>query len=284
MSKFFCDSNCELWFSRFDDLNLSLIKMPYTIDGVESSYDLGRKGDNRDFFNKMRGGANVKTQALNMMDYIDYFEPVLSSGEDILYVTFTHAMSATFNSMNQAIEELKAKYPERKITTVDTKKISMGAGMVIYYAAKMHNDGANDEDVVKFVETFRDKVKVYFTVDDLVYLKRGGRLSAFKAMMGTILNMKPIISMSDDGKLVNIGTVKGRKKAIHTVVDYLSSDLVDTSYPISIMNGDTDEDTEFTVSLIKEKYPDVEIWQQLIGPVVGCHCGPETIGMIFVSK
>lgn len=283
MSKFFCDSNCELWHSRFDELGIELIKMPYTVNGELAFYDLGRETDNREFFDKMRGGASVKTQALNIMDYTDYFEPVLAAGEDILYVSFTHKMSGTFTSMQLAIEELLKKYPERKVTVVDTKHISMGAGMMVYYAAKMHGEGASDEEVAQFVEQFSAKVKVYFTVDDLNYLKRGGRLSAFKAAMGTILNMKPIIS-TVDGKLENILTVKGRKKALRTVVDYLDKDGVDTSYPIAIMNADTDEDTALTVAMIKENYPRVTVWEQLVGPVVGCHCGPDTIGMIFVAK
>ena len=283
MSKFFCDTNGEIWFSRFDELNVECIKMPYTVNGEERFYDLGRNTDNRAFFDEMRKGANVKTQALNENDYLEYFEPVLAGGDDVLYVHFSRAMSGTFDSMEKAIITLSEKYPERKITAVDTKHISMGAGMVMYYAAKKHNDGASDEEVIRFVESFREKVKVYFTVDDLVYLKRGGRLSAFKAMMGTIFSIKPIISMSEDGRLVNILNAKGRKKALRTVVDYLDGDKVDLNYPIAIMNADTDADTAITVDMIKEKYPDAEIWQQLVGPVVGCHSGPDTIGMIFVS-
>lgn len=284
MSKFFCDTNCELWYTRFDDFDAQCIKMPYTVNGEERFYDLGRETDNRKFFDAMRAGASVKTQALNENDYLEYFEPVLAAGEDILYVHFSSAMSGTFQSMEKAMDTLKEKYPERKITVVDTKNISMGAGMTVYYAAKMHESGASDEEVVQFVEKFREKVRVYFTVDDLVYLKRGGRLSAFKAMIGTILKLKPIISTSEEGKLVNILNAKGRKKALHTLVDYLESDRVDLNYPISIMNADTDEDTAVIVEMIKEKYPNAEIWEQLVGPVVGCHCGPDTIGMIFVAK
>lgn len=284
MSRFFCDTNGEIWFTRFDELNVSCIQMPYTVNGEERYYDLGRNTDNRKFFADMRKGASVKTQALNENDYLEYFEPILAGGEDIIYVHFSRAMSGTFNSMDRAIETLRQKYPDRTITTVDTKRISMGAGMVMYYAALKHNEGASDSEVAEFVEHFREKVKVYFTVDDLVYLKRGGRLSAFKAMMGTIFSIKPIISMSEGGELVNILNAKGRKKALRTVVEYLDSDKVDTNYPISIMNADTDEDTQMTIDLIKEKYPSAEIWQQTVGPVVGCHCGPDTIGMIFVSK
>lgn len=284
MSKFFCDSNSEIWYTRFDELHIECIRMPYTVNGEEKAYDLGRETDNRAFFAAMRNKATVKTQALNENDYIEYFEPTLQAGEDILYVHFSHAMSGTFESMAKAIAALKEKYPDRKITTVDTNNISMGSGMVTYFAALQHNAGASDEEVVRFVETFREKVHVYFTVDDLVYLKRGGRLSAVKAMIGTIFQLKPIISTNSEGKLVNILNAKGRKKALHTLLDYLEKDKVDTTYPISIMNADSDEDTAMFIDMIREKYPQAEIWEQLVGPVVGCHCGPDTIGLIFVGK
>lgn len=282
MSKFFCDSNCELWFDKVESLGINYISMPYTVGDNEYYYDLGKNTDNRKFFEDMRKGAVPKTSALNMQNYIDYFEPVLKQGEDIIYVTFSHKMSATFESMAKAIEQLKQTYPERTVSVVDTKHISMAAGIVVYYAAKLHNEGASDEEVVKFVESFRERVKCYFTVSNLVYLKRGGRLSSFKAFVGTLFDIKPIIS-NTDGKLENIEKSKGRKKSLKDLTGYLEKDKVDLSYPIVIMNADCDPDADYTVSAIREKYPDAEIWEQLVGPVIGSHCGPDTIGMIFVA-
>ena len=282
MSKFFCDSNCELWFDKVESLGINYISMPYTVGDNEYYYDLGKNTDNRKFFEDMRKGAVPKTSALNMQNYIDYFEPVLKQGEDIIYVTFSHKMSATFESMAKAIEQLKQTYPERTVSVVDTKHISMAAGIVVYYAAKLHNEGASDAEVVKFVESFRERVKCYFTVSNLVYLKRGGRLSSFKAFVGTLFDIKPIIS-NIDGKLENIEKSKGRKKSLKDLTGYLEKDKVDLSYPIVIMNADCDPDADYTVSAIREKYPDAEIWEQLVGPVIGSHCGPDTIGMIFVA-
>ena len=282
MSKFFCDSNCELWFDKVESLGINYISMPYTVGDNEYYYDLGKNTDNRKFFEDMRKGAVPKTSALNMQNYIDYFEPVLKQGEDIIYVTFSHKMSATFESMAKAIEQLKQTYPERTVSVVDTKHISMAAGIVVYFAAKLHNDGASDEEVVKFVESFRERVKCYFTVSNLIYLKRGGRLSSFKAFVGTLFDIKPIIS-NIDGKLENIEKSKGRKKSLKDLTGYLEKDKVDLSYPIVIMNADCDPDSDYTVSAIREKYPDAEIWEQLVGPVIGSHCGPDTIGVIFVA-
>lgn len=283
MSRFFCDSNCELWYDKIEKLGIDYISMPYTIGGEEYYYDLGKNTDNRAFFGRMRGGAVAKTSALNEADYIGYFEPVLKDGEDIIYVTFSHKMSGTFDSMNKAIEKLKAAYPDRKITVVDSTHISMAAGLVVYFAALKHNEGASDEEVVKFVEEFRDRVKCYFTVGDLIYLKRGGRLSSFKAMVGTLFNIKPIIS-NVDGKLVNVEKSKGRKRSLKDLAAYLERDEVDENYPIVIMNADCDDDVEIELSHVKDKCPNAEIWQQLVGPVIGSHCGPDTVGLLFVKK
>lgn len=283
MSRFFCDSNCELWYDKVENLGINCISMPYTIGGEEYYYDLGKNTDNRAFFAKMRGGAVPKTSALNEADYIEYFEPVLKGGEDIIYVTFSHKMSGTFNSMYKAIDDLKIAYPDRKITVVDTTHISMAAGLVVYFAALKHNAGATDEEIVEFVEKFRDLTKCYFTVGDLIYLKRGGRLSSFKAAMGTLFNIKPIIS-NIDGKLVNIDKSKGRKRSLKDLAAYLEADDVDENYPIVVMNADCDEDVALTVSYIKEKHPNAEIWEQLVGPVIGSHCGPNTVGLLFVKK
>ncbi len=283
MSKFFCDADCELDYRTIDELGITLIKMPYTIDGEESLFDCGRTTDFKGFFDKMRNGASAKTQALNEYDYIQYFEPVYQAGEDIIYVSFSHKMSGTFVSMEKALDELKEKYPERHCTVVDTQSISMGAGIIVYYAAKLHNSGASDEEVVAFVEEFRQKTRVYFTVDDLVYLKRGGRLSSFKAGMGKLLGIKPIIGIKD-GELVSLETVKGRKKALSTLVNYMQKTGVDTSYPMVMLNADCDGDKIFTAELIKEAFPDLKIWHYNVGPVVGSHCGPDTIGIIYISK
>lgn len=284
MSRFFCDSNCELDYKTVDELGMELIRMPYTLNGKEEKYDLGRDSDPKVFFAAMRNGADAKTQALNQFDYIDYFEPVFAAGEDIIYVSFSHAMSGTFNSLAIAVDELKARYPDRKFTLCNTYGISMGAGIVVYHAAKLHNEGKSDEEVADFVEKFARRVRCYFTVKDLVYLKRGGRLSAFKAMMGNLFDLKPIIVMSEEGKLVSHVNVKGRKKSLHALVEYAEKDGIDLSYPCVIMNGDCDEDTGFTMSLLREKYPDIEIWERKVGPVIGSHCGPDTVGFIFIQK
>lgn len=283
MSKFFCDADCELDYRRIKELNIGLIKMPYTVDGEQALFDCGETTDFKGFFDKMRAGAQVKTQALNEFDYIQYFEPIFAADEDVIYVSFSHKMSGTFLSLDKALQELKEKYPERKCTIIDTESISMGAGIIVYYAAKLHNEGATDEQVAEFVENFKKRTVVYFTVDDLVYLKRGGRLSALKAGMGQLLGIKPILSIRD-GKLTDVATVKGRKKALHIIIDYMEQSGIDKDYPIILLNADCKDDRDYVADLIKEKFSEAKIVDYEVGPVIGCHCGPDTIGIVYVSK
>ncbi len=284
MSKFFCDTNCEIWYEKAEQLGINVIKMPYTIGNEMFFYDLGKEIDCKAFFDAMRNGESAKTQALNMDEYVDYFEPVFAQGEDIIYVTFSQSMSGTFNSMRLAIDTLSEKYPERKITVVDACSISCGAGIIVEEAAKLHKSGASDTDVVNFIEYFKKKTKIYFTVNDLKYLVRGGRLSAVAGALGTFLNLKPIIGVDENGKLASLAKVNGRKKAIHTLASKLVSDNIDTSYPVILLHADSEEDVKIMEAAVLQKYADAKIEIQLVGPVVGAHCGPDTLGIVFVCK
>jgi len=286
MSVFFTDSNCELWHTEVEKLGIKYISMPYTLEGVEHGYDLGKAHNFEKFYSKIRKGLMPSTSALNPQNYIEIFEPFLEAGEDILYVTFSHQMSATFDFMNQALEVLKEKYPERIIKVVDTKSISLGAGLIAYEAALLHKKGATDDEVIKFVEENRDEFGCYFTVDDLMHLKRGGRLSAVSAVVGSVLGIKPMICVNDEGKLENFDKVAGRRKAIQylaNIVKNLGKNVAD--YPIAIIHADCEADA----LILKEKVQeiagkDARIWLQPIGPTVGTHCGPGTIGIALHVK
>ena len=282
MSVFFTDSDCELWFDKVDAENIRFFPMPYVVDGEEYFYDMGRNTDTKAFFDKMRKGATVKTCALNMQDYIAAIEPIYAEGEDIIYVSFSHKMSGTFNSLDMALKKLKETYPDRKTTVVDTKAISAAGGLIAYEAAKLHNAGASDEEVVAFVEKFRERVKCYFTVDDLIYLKRGGRISAVKAALGTLFKVKPVIC-TVNGALENIDKFKGRFRSLKALADYAQSD-VDESYPIILVDADSPDDAAFVRERLVTDHPSAELWTYPVGPVIGAHCGPDTVGVIFVAK
>ena len=283
MSVFFTDSDCELWYDKVDAQKIEFFPMPYVVDGEEFFYDMGRNTDTKAFFDKMRAGASVKTCALNAEDYIARIEPVYAAGEDVIYVSFSHKMSGTFNSLDMALEKLKESYPDRKTTVVDTKSISAAGGLIAYEAAKLHNAGASDEEVVAFVESLRERIRCYFTVDDLVYLKRGGRISAVKAALGTLFKVKPIICTLD-GALENIEKIKGRFRSLKTLASYVEEGDADTNYPIVLVDADCPDDAAFVRERIVAAYPEAELWDQPVGPVIGAHCGPDTVGVIFIAK
>ena len=283
MSILFCDSDCEITYQEAEELNIKCILMPYTLLDTEYYFDLGKTTDYKAFFNEVRKGALPTTAALNANDYIDYFEPVLQSGEDILYISFSSAMSNTFEYMNQAIACLKEKYPERKITVYDTRSISIGSGMQIYYAALMKQKGASDEEIIEFLKSFTPKVRTVFVVEDLKHLKRGGRISSTAATFGTLFNIKPLLHIPmTSGKVEPLAKAKGRKMAIKMLADYATQNT-DTSYRIMVTHADCENDADTLIEQIKEKLPDATVTKQFVGPVIGAHCGADVLGISYIN-
>lgn len=284
MSVLLCDSNCELWHTRAEELGLDYISMPYYVEEKEYRYDLGKNTDFRAFYDAVRGGAVPKTQALNPEDYKEILTPYFEKGEDVLYVSFSHKMSGTFNYLDIALRELKEKYPERKCTVFNTNGISLGAGIQVEQAALMKKAGASDEEILAFLKEFTDRVAVYFVVDDLMHLKRGGRLSGFAAVAGTLLSLKPVLTFNEEGGLSVLTKVGGRKKAISTLAAHVAEELRDADkYSVYIVDADCKEDGDRLRDLILEKRPEAQIVRQIVGPVIGSHCGPGTLGVIFVA-
>lgn len=284
MSVLICDADGELWFTRQEELGLDYISMPYSIDGNIYYYDLGKNTDLKKFYDDMRNGAAPTTMALNPAEYVDILEKYFSQGEDLLYVSFSHKMSGTFNQLQTALNELKDKYPERKCVVFDTNAISLGAGIQMEYAAMLRNAGASDEEILAKLAEFTHKVAMYFIVDDLVYLKRGGRLSAFAAFAGNLLGLKPILTTDEEGGLNAIEKIAGKRKAIKKIAEKVVETLTDTSMPVYVLDADAPADGEMLANLIAEKRPDAKIVRQMVGPVIGAHCGPGTVGAIFVAN
>lgn len=283
MSILVCDADGELWFTRQEELGLDYISMPYTINGDIFYYDLGKNTDLKKFYDDMRKGAVPTTMALNPQEYVDILDKYFAEGEDVLYVSFSHRMSGTFDHLRVALAELAEKYPDRKCTIFDTKSISLGAGIQMEYAAMLKNDGATDEEILAKLAEFTHKVAMYFVVDDLVYLKRGGRLSAFAAFAGNLLGLKPILTLDSKGGLNAVEKIAGKRKAIKAIADKVVKTLTDTSFPVYIVDADCPADGDLLEKLIVEKRPDAKIIRQTVGPVIGAHCGPGTVGVIFVA-
>ena len=283
MSVLLCDSNCELWYTTVKELGIDYIPMPYLYNDREYFYDLGENTDFAAFYSAVRAGAVPKTQALNPENYKDVLEPYFAAGEDVLYISFSHAMSGTFDQLDAALSELKQKYPNRKCTVFDTKSISLGTGIQVKAAAELKNKGASDEEIISFLNDFTNRVAVYFVVDDLMHLKRGGRLSAASAVVGTLLSVKPVLTTNSQGGLSVLEKVSGRKKAVRSLCEKVARTIADYNYPVYVLDADCKEEGDELAAMIKARRPEAEIVRQTVGPVIGSHCGPGTLGVIFIA-
>ena len=283
MYQFFCDSNCELWHTTVKELGINVIRMPYVLNDQEYFYDMGETYNPKEFFDAMRNGAVPKTNALNEYDYLEYFEPVLALGEDIYYITFSHQMSGTFNAMQRAIDQLK--YPDREIRFKDSKSICMGSGFITYYGALKYKEGATMDELDAFFDDFIQHSAIYFVVSDLTYLYRGGRISGVARVVGNLLNIKPILHVNSEGKIVNKDKVKGTKKALATLIEYLKAKGTELDkYKLFVLHADVEEEAKAFAENIRAVVPNTEIVIQPVGPVIGSHCGPGTLGFIFHAK
>lgn len=284
MSVLLCDSNGELWFSRAKELGINCIHMPYTLEDKEYYYDLGEKIDIIHFYNRVRHGKVPVTSALNPHLYCEIIEPIFQQGKDILYVSFSHALSGTFDHLSTALGQLKEKYPDRRCTVFNTNSISLGAGIQMEQAQIMHNNGATDEQIIEFLTTFTHRVAVYFMVDDLMHLKRGGRLTGLQAAAGTLMGLKPILTVNEKGGLQVVKKISGKRKALNELADKVIASLQDEDkYPVYVIDADNTTDGDYVMDRIKVSRPNANIVRQLVGPVIGTHCGPGTIGVIFVA-
>ena len=284
MSVLLCDSNCELWHSRVEELGIDYISMPYCYDDEVYYYDLGKNTDFKKFYTAVRNGTVPTTMALNPENYKEILTPYFERGEDVLYISFSHVMSGTFDHLHTALKELKEQFPERTCTIFDTKAISLGAGLMVEAAAELKKKGGSDEEIIALLTELRDRLCCYFIVDDLMHLKRGGRLSATAAVAGTMLNLKPMLSFNEEGGLGVYDKIIGRKKAIRKLVEKVEAELTGTEYKVYVIDADCKEDGDALASLVKEHRPDAQVVRQTIGPVIGSHCGPDTLAVLFFGE
>lgn len=286
MIKFFYDTDSELRYDIAKELKIEndVIKMPYSVDGVEYLADLGETFSAKEFFDKLRSGVSSSTAALNPSEYVNYFMPWAEKNKEVLYVSFGTAFSGTFNNMEIALKEILNKYPDFKFTRYDTKAISMATGLIVIKAAQLLNDGMDVKQICEELDKITNKINATFIVDDLKHLKRGGRLTSTEAFFGGILQIKPLIKLSLEGKLKPAAKVTGRNKALNIMLNEVI-DLYDSSanLPLIILNGDCIEEAKRLEYQIKSIRPDIDIWQYDVGPVIGTHCGPNTIGLCYPS-
>lgn len=229
----------------------------------------------------------VTTAAVNVAEYQAHLEPILAAGKDVLVLAFSSGLSTTCNSARIAAQELSEAYPERKILVVDTLCASLGQGLLVWYAARMRQSGKSIEEVRDWAEANKLHLCHWFTVDDLHFLKRGGRVSAATAVVGTMLQIKPVLHVDNEGHLINMAKARGRKAALKALVDHMEQTAIDPAgQTVFISHGDCLEDAQFVAQEVSQRFgiPLERIVLNEIGPVIGAHAGPGTVALFFLGK
>ncbi len=279
------DSDSDLPYHLKAEYDIPVVYMPYALNGKEYFDDLGQTLDHKSYFDAMRNGANPVTSALNEESYLEYFEPIFQAGKNLLFVAFSSKLSCTIQAVYSAREKLLKKYPERKMIVVDTLSISGPMTLLILKSHEMYRAGKPMEEVAAWLEANKLRSQAFFTVDDLKYLKRGGRISGAAAAVGTMLDLKPIIIEAKDGSLQPGEKIRGRKKALAYIVDAMMKEEPDPAEsPIIVLNADAREDAERVKASIEQRLPGANVLIEHVGPVIGAHAGPGTVALCFIGK
>ena len=279
------DSCCDLTDQMARELELEVLPLTMHMDGQDYPNDLaGTAISNQEFYKRIRAGKLATTSAVNVGQFQDAMRRVLESGRDIVCVCFSSALSTTYQSAVIAAEDLRAEFPEAEIHVVDSLSASLGQGLLLYLAVEQKRKGLTAAELAKWVEDNRLTVCHWFTVDDLNFLKRGGRVSATTALLGTMLSIKPIMHTSDEGKLVPVSKARGRKAAIAALLDKIEALGIHTEkQTMFICHADCEEDAKAVAQTIQDRFGTPTVHINYIGPVIGSHTGPNTMGIFFVG-
>ena len=287
MVKVFIDSDSDFTLEQAKQYNATLISMPYEIKGKEvKPYIDFETFDAHKYYETLRKGVIPTTSALNPEDYKAYFEPEFKAGNDIFYIHFSAAMSATFNSMRLALEDLQKKYPERKFYEFDTKGITLQAYIIATEMLKQLKAGKSVEEVLDWGNKEVDHYACYFFADDLKFFGKSGRVSGIAAFMGGIIGIRPILTMNSEGKMVPVGKVKGRRNAVTKLVDYVQELGVDVEkHTLVIGHADAMHLVEEIQTELKNRFGNNLTFEVIpVNPTAGAHCGPDTLGIGFYAK
>lgn len=277
------DSTCDLPANIVTDLGITVIPMEFQLDGTTYlNYPDGRDYDFHAFYDALRAGKASTTSQVNYQTFLDTFTPILESGRDILYLAFSSGLSGTYNGSVIAANDLMEKYPGSKVISVDTLSASVGEGLLVYTAAKKREEGLSLDELAQWVTDNRLHLCHWFTVDDLNHLKRGGRVSPAVAIIGTALGIKPVMHVDDEGHLIPVSKVRGRRKSLDALVEHMAETCdKPESQTIFIGHGDSKEDAEYVAKLVRQKFKVKNIILNYIGPVIGSHSGPGTLALFF---
>jgi len=277
------DTCCDFPEKMYGELDLKLVRLSVTYKG--KTVNTYSEEWLKDMFNGLRGGAAATTAAANPTEWAAAMEPVLAAGEDALVLAFSSGLSTTYQSAVIAADELMEKYPDRKVNVVDTLCASMGQGLLVWYACKKRDEGMSLEDLTAWCEEKKFNLCHWFTVDDLMYLKRGGRVSAATAIVGTMLQIKPVLHVDNEGHLINVAKARGRKGSIEALAKKMMEQAIpgenDTAF---ISHGDCIDDAKYLANILKEKCGVKNVVISYVGAVIGSHSGPGTLALFYLGK
>ena len=279
------DSSADLSADMAQKLNVEVLPLGFVLDNqTYRNYPDNREMDPHIFYERLRAGDVATTNAVNVAQYVEALEPLLQAGKDVLVLAFSSGLSTTYNSSRLAVEELSAKYPQRKLYTVDTLCASLGQGLLVWYAARERDRGHSIEETRDWIKEHRLNICHQFTVDDLHFLKRGGRISAATAVVGTMLQIKPVLHVDDEGHLINIGKARGRQASLKALVDKMEQTALDSgSLTVFISHGDCLEDAQTVADMVKKRFGVEEVYINYVGPVIGAHSGPGTVALFYIG-
>lgn len=280
------DSCCDLTEELVRELGVSYVPLRFTIENQTYQDWL----DHRDlpygeFYAKLRSGSMAATAAINPTDWVAAMEPVLEAGKDVLLIAFSSGLSSTYQAAELAADELRPRFPERKILVVDSLCASSGEGLLVWYAANKRKDGASIEEVYDWLEANKLHLSHWFTVEDLNFLKRGGRVSATTALVGTVLGIKPVLHVDDEGHLINVDKARGRKASLNALVDRMEKTAIHPEgETVFICHGDCLSEAEYVAAQVKARMHVADVKLFGTGPVIGSHSGPGTMALFFMGK
>lgn len=279
------DTNSDLPKQYVKEHNLLLIPQYTTLDGV--TYEGAEGIEPSEFYRKMREGSVPQSQAINPAVVEETFRSILSQGNDILYISFSSTLSSSYEVAVMVAKQLEEEFPESQIRVIDSMNVSLSEGLLVHKAWKKKQEGASLDENVQWLEENKMHVCVKFTVDDLHHLQRGGRVSKTTAVVGSILNIKPMMILDNNGQLKPVGTVRTRKKALMALVDYMGEKISgweEENEIVGIVHGDCPDDARFVAEQVKEKYHIPEVMINDINPSIGVHAGPGALGLLFFGS
>lgn len=280
------DSSSNLTEEVIDQFDLHILPLTFMVDGEEHhSYLKGQKTDLKQFYTMMREGKVFKTSLPNLAESEALFRELLGSGRDVLYIAFSSGLSGTYQALSLMAAQLQEEFPERKIHVVDSLAASGGQGLLVWYAVQHARAGESIDQVRDWLEENKLHLAHWFTVDDLMFLFRGGRVSKTAAWAGTLLNIKPVLHVDDEGHLIPMEKVRGRKKSLNALIDHMekSANKPISDQMVFITHGDCIEDAEYVAAKIKERFGVKEVVINYVDPVIGAHSGPGTMALFFLA-